>query len=61
MEQSSVNMQIFKLLAFLLLEIWRHKISFPEWNESSGFDNYPLESNKTREKSIFMPENIFLA
>ena len=55
-----VNMQNFKLMAFLLLEIWRHKISFPIWNESSPFDIYPLDSIKTRQKSLFMPENIFL-
>ena len=55
-----VNMRIFKLLAFLLLEIWKiYKISFPEWNESSRFDIYPLESNKIREKLLFMPENVF--
>ena len=48
-----------KLLAFLLLEIWRHKISFPEGNKSLRFDIYPLESWKTKQKSLFMPENIF--
>ena len=51
-----VNMPNFKLLNFLLLVT---KISFPEWINSLRFDVYPLEANKTREKSLFMPENIF--
>ena len=54
-----VKIRNFKLLPFLLLEIWRHKISFPEWNKSSRFDIYPLQSSKTRVKSFFMIENIF--
>ena len=52
-----VNMQNLKLLFILLLEIWRHKKSFPEWNESLRFDIYPLESSKTREKNIFPGTN----
>ena len=56
-----VKMQNFKLLAFLLLEIWCHKNSgFPEGNESLQYDIYPLESSKIQEKrSIFIPESIF--
>ena len=49
-----VNMQKFKVLAFLDLEIRRHK----EGNESSRFDIYPLESTKIR-KNYFVPESIF--
>ena len=54
-----VNMQNFKLMASLL---WRYdvtKISLPKWNKSSLFDIYLLDSSKTRQKSLFMPENTF--
>ena len=34
-------------------------MSFPERNESSQFNIYPLETNATAQKSLFMPENIF--
>ena len=54
-----VNMQNFKLLTFMFLGICRHKNFCPEGNESSRYDIYPLESSKIREKSVFMPENLF--
>ena len=47
------NMQNFKLMALLLLEIDSTKISFPKWNESLRFDIYPLESTKAWEKITF--------
>ena len=51
-----VNMQNFKLLGFLLLEILHHKNS-PSRMEQVIAIRYL--SSKTPEKSLFMPENIF--
>ena len=52
-----VNRQHFKHFYFQRYDVT--KIPLPEWNESSLFDIYPLKSSKTREKWLFMPENIF--
>ena len=54
-----VTMQNFKVLAFLLLEIWRHKNFLSRMEQVIAIRYLPLESSKTRKKSLFMPENIF--
>ena len=55
-----VNMQNCTLLAILLLEIWRHKnfLSRLEMVIAIWYLPPGIEQN-SREKSLFMPENIF--
>ena len=43
----------FEVIGFSTFRDDGTKISFPEWNKSSRFDIYPLESSKTREKSLY--------
>ena len=54
-----VNRQNFKLLAVLPLEIWCHKISSPEGNESLRFDIYPLDSSKIWKITFYVSNHLF--
>ena len=54
-----VNMQNLKLLAVLLLEIWRHKNFLSRREQVIAIRYLPPGIEQSLKKSLFMPENLF--
>ena len=50
-------MQNVRLIALLVLEIWRHKFSLKEGNESSDSTIYPRKTGLTLKKTSFYVQN----
>ena len=56
---TSIKHAKFKIISLSAFRDVTSQKSSQEGNESSQYDIYPLEASKTREKLLFMPENIF--